>query len=236
MPVTLSSTMKQISLISYPRGGQPNLWGVDDSESIYRYTGGSWTKIPGGLSQVSISKSGVVWGVNSWGGVYRYDTTSPWSWTRMPGTLAQVEVADNNGVWGLDAAGKVFRYDATANSWSPIAGTMKQLSACYNPRGGNWYLWGIDTTGHVCQYDFNNNWYQCPNNNTSGTMVEVNTTDAMSIYALDSAGQMFAYQGSPNWWAQCKFPPAKYMSKGRDGSTALIDTSGNTIVYDNYGN
>ncbi|WP_437933067.1 tectonin domain-containing protein [Sorangium sp. So ce341] len=239
MPLTLSTTMTQISAVSYRVGGRPDIWGVDGAQNIFHYTGSSWTQIPGSLVQVSASSDGTVWGVNAAGNVYKYNGTNPW--VQMPGSLVQVAVGVNNGsgVWGVNAAGNVLQYNASTNSWSTLnGGGMKQVSAFWNSPGGNWYLMGLTTSGNMCQYIFaTNSWNSpIPNNNTSGTLAQVASAGAMTYYSLDSAGNTWMYQGAPDWWYQLDLlPKAKSISCPSDYSFALIDTTGKTIVYDSNG-
>lgn len=232
MPLTLSTTMTQVSLISYPSGGRPNLWGVDGSQGVSQYTGNSWTKIPGALVQVNSAPDGTTWGVNAAGSVYRYAGAN--SWTQMPGNMVHVAVSNNNGVWGINSANRVHRFLANENRWSPLTGTMKQLSAYWSPYGRIWRLWGINTEGHACEYNSSgDSWNVIPNNNTSGTLVQVEIVSDMTYYALDSAGNTFMYMGSPDWWVHLDLlPKAKFISPARDHSFALIDTTGKTIAYD----
>ncbi|WP_437805312.1 tectonin domain-containing protein [Sorangium sp. So ce1078] len=239
MPLTLSTTMTQISAVSYPAGGSPTVWGVDGAQKIFRYTGSSWTQIPGSLVQVSASSDGTVWGVNAAGNVYKYNGAN--AWVQMPGSLVQVAVGVNNGsgVWGVNAAGNVLQYNASTNSWSTLnGGGMKQVSAFWNSPGGNWYLMGLTASGNMCQYVFaTNSWTSpIPNNHTSGTLVQVASAGAMTYYSLDSAGNTWMYQGAPDWWYQLDLlPKAKSISCPSDYSFALIDTTGKTIVYDSRG-
>lgn len=232
MPLTLSSTMTQISLISYPAGGQPELWGVDGSQKIYQYTGGSWKQIPGALVQVSAAPDGTVWGVNAAGLIYRYNGDN--SWTQIPGGLVQVAVANKDWVSGVNAKGEVWRYLANGNTWTPLAGPMKKLSAYWSQNSGVWRLRGLNAEGHACEYQSDSNsWDVVPNDNTSGTVAQLDIAGDVELFALDSAGSTSIYRGGPDWWGKTALPNARYISAGRDGSISVIDSTGKTIVYDN---
>src|SRR5262249_30900998 len=52
--------MKQVST-----GADGTLWGVKADDSVYSYSGSSWTQMPGALRQVSVGTRTNVWGVNS---------------------------------------------------------------------------------------------------------------------------------------------------------------------------
>ncbi|WP_437775100.1 tectonin domain-containing protein [Sorangium sp. So ce1097] len=239
MPVTLNTTMTQISVVSYRAGYSPDIWGVDGAQKIFHYTGSSWTQIPGALVQVSASSDGTVWGVNAAGNVYKY--TGANSWTQMPGTLVHVAVGINNssGVWGVNAAGNVYQYNASTNSWVMLGGgPMKQVSAYWNEGGRNWYLMGLDPSGHMRQFDFwSNSWSNpIPNDNTSGTLVQVASQGAWNFNGLDSAGDFCSYQGAPIWWIPAGLPQkAKCISCPSDYSIALLDDTGTITLYNSKG-
>ncbi|MFH0176088.1 tectonin domain-containing protein, partial [Streptomyces cacaoi] len=73
--VPVSGGLSRISV-----GSRTNVWGVNSSDQIYRYTGhdaNPWTGIPGGAVDVGAAADGTVWVVNSAGGIYRYTGDQP---------------------------------------------------------------------------------------------------------------------------------------------------------------
>ncbi|WP_444963891.1 tectonin domain-containing protein [Nocardiopsis sp. M1B1] len=73
---------KQISggLTRISAGSRTNVWGVNASGAIYRYTNDDanpWIKIPGGLVEISAAADGTVWGVNANNNIYRYTGDQP---------------------------------------------------------------------------------------------------------------------------------------------------------------
>ncbi|QUX26998.1 hypothetical protein KGD83_16735 [Nocardiopsis akebiae] len=73
---------KQISgaLTRISAGSRTNMWGVNASGSIYRYTNDDanpWVNIPGGLVDISAAADGTVWGVNANNNIYRYTGDQP---------------------------------------------------------------------------------------------------------------------------------------------------------------
>jgi hypothetical protein len=66
----IGGKLNQISV-----GSVTNVWGVNESDQIYRYTGDDnhpWVQIDGRLTNVTVAADGTVWGVNSAGNIYRY--------------------------------------------------------------------------------------------------------------------------------------------------------------------
>ncbi|MFF3140053.1 tectonin domain-containing protein, partial [Streptomyces mirabilis] len=73
--VSVSGGLSRISV-----GSRTNVWGVNSSDQIYRYTGhdaNPWTGIPGSAVDVGASADGTVWVVNSDGGIFRYTGDQP---------------------------------------------------------------------------------------------------------------------------------------------------------------
>ncbi|MEU9843700.1 tectonin domain-containing protein [Actinomadura sp. NPDC048032] len=61
-------------------GSRTNVWGVNASGQIYRYTNydaNPWIGIDGSLSDIGAGADGTVWGVNSAGAIYRYTGDLP---------------------------------------------------------------------------------------------------------------------------------------------------------------
>ena len=54
-----------------------------------------------------------VWGINSYGNVYRFDTTIN-SWVFIPyANFGQISVAFDGTVWGMDGETNLYQYNAT---------------------------------------------------------------------------------------------------------------------------
>ncbi|MFH1831260.1 MAG: tectonin domain-containing protein, partial [bacterium] len=123
----------------------------------------NWIKVPGSLSDISVNKDGVVWGVNSNNDIFFWnafvktqaDVTGN-KWIQVPGKLSQITVGSVNGqplVWGVNKDGYSFyRKDASLSSligtdWTQVDGarSYKYVSAD-NFKG---VLWAIDFNDHV---------------------------------------------------------------------------------------
>ena len=93
-------------------GSVTNVWGVNSSANVFRYTGDDsdpWVQIPGALTDIGAAADGTVWGVSGSGEIFRYTWDST-HWIKIPGTLKRISAGSRTNVWGVNAAGNVFRY------------------------------------------------------------------------------------------------------------------------------
>jgi virginiamycin B lyase len=103
-----------------------------------------WTKIPGGLKQVTASGKGWVWGVNSANQIYKCKKPCTGAWTQIPGGLKQVS-ADDKEVWGVNNAGGIYKRPVDGSGgWTNIRGGLKHVSA-----SGNGWIWGVNSTDNI---------------------------------------------------------------------------------------
>ncbi len=80
-----------------------------------------WVNVPGSLAQVTAANGDHAAGVNSAGGIYKYQPRNN-SWTQIdnPGTVKQVALADNGDMYGVDQAGNIWAYRADGQGWGQI--------------------------------------------------------------------------------------------------------------------
>ena len=86
----------------------------------------SWQRVSGKLSQLDVSSSDILWGVNSIFDTYRRNRNS---WTKIDGNLESKHVSVGNaGVWAVDQNDDIyFREGVTNNNldgttWAQING------------------------------------------------------------------------------------------------------------------
>ncbi|KAL5254986.1 hypothetical protein ACHWQZ_G014437 [Mnemiopsis leidyi] len=117
--------------------GGSQMWGIGTGQQIYQRGAGAseWTKINGGLSQISVSDKDHVWGVNS--GDYIYRRTGD-SWQQVSGRLKVVSVGQS-GVWGVNSNDDIFYRtgtygdpDTQGTGWEHIGGKLKWISSGHN--------------------------------------------------------------------------------------------------------
>jgi len=116
--------------------------------------GDSWTKIQGGLRQLSVGENSV-WGVNADGRVLvrigiGEESITGREWATVDGeTMKHVSVSNLGHVWACDHRDKIW-YRKGANNktvlgstWKSISGNLKQISV------GFCGVWGINAEGSV---------------------------------------------------------------------------------------
>jgi hypothetical protein len=54
-------------------GNAQNIWALNGSDQIFKWSGSGWVNVPGALRNISVGNDGTVVGVNSTGGIYRYN-------------------------------------------------------------------------------------------------------------------------------------------------------------------
>lgn len=106
------------------------VWGLNRSHQLWRWLGGTtWEQIPGALTQVAVSGSGDVWGVNatqptSQVNIYRWDG-GEWK-SPANGMLSSIGVGSDGSVWGCNPSGSIFRRDGT--KWADISGAASRVA------------------------------------------------------------------------------------------------------------
>jgi hypothetical protein len=53
-------------------GNAQNIWALDASDQIFKWTGSTWEKKPGALRNIAVAGDGTVWGLNSQGMIYKW--------------------------------------------------------------------------------------------------------------------------------------------------------------------
>lgn len=98
-------------------GSASNVWALDATGNIYRYSGDTWNPVAGNLKQISAATDGTVVGVNAGDEIFRYENGS---WVRLPGLLRSISAGSAQSIWGVNAAGQVYRW--SNSTWQPVTG------------------------------------------------------------------------------------------------------------------
>lgn len=151
----------------------------------------SFTQIPGALTQISVGADGTVWGLNSGGQIFEYNSGNP-GWTLIPGTLSRILVGSGSAVWGLNASQEIFSRNVAAGSWTMIPGALVQLVV-----GCDGDVWGLNASESIYHYEVaNQTWQQIPGTlaqlavGSDGAVWGINGGDA--VYRFNNATQSFS--------------------------------------------
>jgi hypothetical protein len=53
-------------------GNAQNIWALNGSDQIFKWSGSAWQSMPGALRNISVAGDGTVWGINATGMVYKW--------------------------------------------------------------------------------------------------------------------------------------------------------------------
>lgn len=105
-----------------------NPWIINALNEIWRYSGGSWAKVPGTARAIDIGADGSVFmlGQPSWsdGYVYRWNGAS---WDYFGGYGTEITVDREGHPWLVNSSDEIWRH--TDAGWSRLSGTARDLDA-----------------------------------------------------------------------------------------------------------
>lgn len=157
-------------------GSKSNIWGINYA-GVFQSTGdGTWTQIPGQLSNISVASDGTVWGVQANGDIFLYIGGAA-VWQQVGGSLTKVVVGSKTNVWGINGAG-VVRYDFATANWQGIPGQLTDIGV-----GADGSVWGVNLSGTFRYIDGDKVWEQIP-----GDLSYIAVGNAENIWGINSAG------------------------------------------------
>ena len=126
------------------------VWGVNADNKIDKRpvdgSGSGWTRIGGGLTHVSASGYGYMWGVNWNDYIYKCKMPCSGGWKLVDGTLRQVDAGPFR-VYGVNSDGDIYTRPVDGSgSWQLIGGVLKHITVGFK------YLYGVN---------FDNHFYRC---------------------------------------------------------------------------
>ncbi len=145
----------------------------------------SFTQVPGALTQISVGADGTVWGLNSGGQIFEYNSGS--GWTMIPGGLSRVIVGSASAVWGLNASQEIFSRNVAASSWTYIPGALAQLVV-----GCDGDVWGLNASQSIYHYNATNqSWQQVP-----GTLAQLAVGSDGAVWGINGANAVFRFNNA----------------------------------------
>ena len=97
--------------------------------------------------QNSVGRDGAVWGIQTTGAIYRFNTQTE-NWDAISGSLTKIVVASKDEVWGLNAAGSIYRFNPEKQDWELAPGSFKQISVAFDGS-----VWAVSPTYIVSHYN-----------------------------------------------------------------------------------
>jgi len=124
-----------------------SLWVLSDQPAgpdkyIWHYDAGAWTNISGMACEIAVDGAGVLYAINSAGGIYRYNRSTQ-DWTSFGGGARSIAVGldtTNNPIYVVSNAGPgpdyaLYRYQANAGGWVRFLGSGVGLAGSIDPTG-----------------------------------------------------------------------------------------------------
>lgn len=125
-------------------GADGSVWVIGSNKvsggyGIYRWTGRTWTRVPGGAVRIAVDRDGNAWVVNSGGGIYRYDGRR---FVRLPGAAKDIGAGADGSVWVTTANGDIYKWDE--NNWKKQIGSGVTIAV-----GGRGEAWVVDSANRI---------------------------------------------------------------------------------------
>jgi len=180
----VSGGLRRISV-----GSQVNVWGLNLSNEIFRYTGNDakpWALVPGPLlSEIGVAGDGTVWGVNAANEIFNYTGNGANPWAQVPGALCRISVGSRANVWGVNAANEIFSYTGNdAKPWAQVPGPrLSDIGVAADST-----VWGVNAANEVFRYTGKgaNPWAQVP-----GALCRISMGSRANVWGVNAANEIF---------------------------------------------
>jgi virginiamycin B lyase len=148
-----------------------------------------WEKIPGALTQISVGRDGLVWGVNRKEEIFKYKGAGQWE--QIGGNLTNVSVNADGSVWGVNGSDQIFRWKGTGwTAINEIGGNLRQISV-----GRNRNIWGVNRQQEIFRYKSGAGWEPI-----GGNLTNVSVGADGTVWGVNVSDQIFRWKGA-QWTA-----------------------------------
>lgn len=184
---------------------------------IFRWDKGSFTKVPGAATRISVDGQGNAWITNAAKEIYRWNGAG---WTKLPGSATEIAVGGNGNVFVIGSnavagGGQPYRWDGS--NWVGMPGGLVRLAvdASGNP-------WGINSNNQVLQWN-GSSWQNLPG---SATDIGIGADGTVIVTGTD--GNPYQWNGT-NWNRRREPGDLKAVGVSGKGMPYYVDTSGKII-------
>jgi hypothetical protein len=121
---------------------------------IYKWNGGGWTKVPGGLVGLGVDAKGSIWGIQDTGAIFRSARGTGADWVQIPGCAKNINVGADGSVWivGCTAElGGFGLYKLNGSTWDKVPAGVIRVAV--DARGRPWVINNIDNAGTLYSGD-----------------------------------------------------------------------------------
>ncbi len=117
---------------------------VNTKQELYEYQNGSWHRLPGAGTHITIGANGEKWHVNSKQDIYRMFPGED-QWKRMPGSLKSIHCTDSNNVAGISTEDGANMYRWNGSDWTQLWGNGTHIGITW----GN--MWQVNASDAIYQ-------------------------------------------------------------------------------------
>jgi Tectonin domain len=154
------------------------------------------------LSKISVSKNGLVWGINSDKEVFKYSNSE---WTKTEGNLTNISVGSDGTAWGVDEDGLIYKWNGS--QWTTLGeagGNLKQISV-----GRNGIVYGVNRNDEIFKWTVSG-WYL-----VGGALINISVASDGTVWGVNKTNEVFKWQN--NTWGVPFKGNMKQISVGKDG-------------------
>lgn len=115
-------------LVEIDGSSDGNVWGVNDSQGIFRRENGGWAQIAGGATDVSVSRNGEAWVIGTDAepggfGIHRYTGSA---FVKVPGGATRIGLSDEGTPWVVNDQQQIFRRNGS--NWEVLDGAARDIA------------------------------------------------------------------------------------------------------------
>ena len=183
--------------------------------------GSRWKPMDGGLTNITISDTGVIFGVNSNDDIYRRDNLSS-PWRQLGGKLVQIAAQGGTTVVGPNRNKQIHRGDGNGG-WNWIPGGAHWMAA--SPKGDTWVI-GTNSTQWGNYGFWRKDGSNAPNWTGVAGAAKMISVGEGEIWCMQDNGNLFRWNGGG--WELKPLPagkPATYIAVSVNGKRILSVSS-----------
>ena len=197
------------------------VWGVNNQDIIWNWTGNIWNQPSPSqrLSQISAAADGTIWGVNTSGEVWKW-TGMNWIQPQPSARLKYISVGSGTQIWGVNAIDEVWKW--TGSKWAqqnPNA-RLTQVSAASD---GTAY--GVNKAGGIFKYN-GMDWEPA----FDITLKQIAVGSANIIWGVDGNGNVLHWN-EYKWERPTPEFKMKTIAAGADGTIWGLDANEQVFQY-----
>jgi hypothetical protein len=115
---------------------------------LHEFQNGSWRRLPGAGTHITIGANGEKWHVNSNQAIYRMLPGQD-QWQQVSGSLKSIHCTDGKNVAGADAEGRLYRWNGAG--WTQLSGSGTHIGITWGS------MWVVDTNDAIYRTFVNTN-------------------------------------------------------------------------------